>query len=443
MTFNAWREVFLEDVAAELTVGFVGSMTSEYVDSGIPFLRSKNVEPYGIKWDDMRFISREFHERLKKSALAPGDVVIVRTGKPGAAALIPKSLSEANCSDVVIVRPGSQLDARFLVYYLNSLAVHHINAHLVGAVQQHFNVASARKLRMKLPPLDEQKAIAQILSSLDDKIELNQQMNQTLEAIARAIFKSWFIDFDPVRAKMDGQQPADMDAETAALFPAEFEDSAIGKIPQGWIFEQIRNRASSIQYGLTQSASSEPVGPHFLRITDIRGGFVNWGTVPFCKVSSDEYEKYKIKAGDIFVARTGASTGENIYIVDPPDSVFASYLVRFQFSDLCIARIVGTFMRTETYFDYVAGAIGGSAQPNASAQVLAGASLVFPTKEVADCFHKAIYPSDLLRSKNDEQSRTLASIRDALLPKLLSGKIRIKDAEKFIEEVGQLYINLN
>src|SRR4028119_2112860 len=148
--------------------------------------------------------------------------------------MIPKSLKEANCSDVVIVRPGSQLDARFLVYYLNSLAVHHVNAHLVGAVQQHFNVGSARKLSMKLPPLAQQQAMAQILGTLDDQIELNQQMNHTLEAIARALFKSWFIDFDPVRAKMDGQQPAGMDGETAALFPAEFEDSALGKIPKGW-----------------------------------------------------------------------------------------------------------------------------------------------------------------------------------------------------------------
>ena len=92
----------------------------------------------------------------------------------------------------------------------------------------------ATQTPLPVPPLDEQKAIAHILGTLDDKIELNQQMNRTLEAIARAIFKSWFVDFDPVRAKMDGRQPAGMDAATADLFPDSFEDSPLGKIPKGW-----------------------------------------------------------------------------------------------------------------------------------------------------------------------------------------------------------------
>ena len=129
---SGWADVLLEDVATELTVGHVGPMASEYVDSGIPFLRSKNIDPFGIDWNDIRYIRRDFHERLKKSALSPGDVVIVRTGKPGAATLIPDSLPESNCSDLVIVRAGPELDARFLVYYINSVATHHVNSHLVG-----------------------------------------------------------------------------------------------------------------------------------------------------------------------------------------------------------------------------------------------------------------------------------------------------------------------
>src|SRR5207249_2644358 len=101
-----------------------------------------------------------------------------------------------------------------------------------------------------------------------------------------------------------------------------------------------------------------------LRITDIQRGKVDWSTVPYCSVADDQKPRYKIEPGDIFVARTGASTGENIYIVDCPDSVFASYLVRFRFEDIGMARLVGAFMRSEAYFDYVAGVRGGSAQPN-------------------------------------------------------------------------------
>src|SRR5690606_24312717 len=153
-----WRDVFLEDVAAEITVGYVGPMASEYVEAGIPFLRSQNVEPLRINDNDLKFITPEFHQNIQKSRLTPGDGVIVRTGKPGSCSVIPDSLTEANCSDIVIVRCGAELDNRFLSYYINTVATAHVNAHLVGAVQQHFNVGSARKMRINLPPLPEQKA---------------------------------------------------------------------------------------------------------------------------------------------------------------------------------------------------------------------------------------------------------------------------------------------
>ena len=108
-------------------------------------------------------------------------------------------------------------------------------------------------LSVKLPPLSEQKAIAHILSSLDDKIELNRQMNETLEAMARAIFKSWFVDFDPVRAKMEGRQPAGMDAATADLFPDEFEESSLGLIPKGWKVKKLGDLAQNISRNLSST----------------------------------------------------------------------------------------------------------------------------------------------------------------------------------------------
>src|SRR5262249_26279501 len=158
---------------------------------------------------------------------------------------------------------------------------------------------------------------------LDDKIELNRRMNETLEALTHSLFKSWFVD-----------------ATKSAL-------------PNSWHETTIRELASNIQYGLTQSASTEPVGPRFLRITDIQGGRVDWGLVPFCKVSHEERKRYRLKPSDVLVARTGASTGENIYLSVVPDAVFASYLVRFQFPDPAMARYVGAFMRTPAYFDFV------------------------------------------------------------------------------------------
>jgi type I restriction enzyme S subunit len=220
-------------------------------------------------------------------------------------------------------------------------------------------------------------------------------MNATLETIIQSVFKSWFTKA----------------AENGA--------------PEGWRQSTIRDLACNIQYGLTQSASSEPVGPRFLRITDIQGGRVDWGRVPFCKVSQEEHERYRLKAGDVLVARTGASTGENIYLPVAPDAVFASYLVRFQFTKTEMARFAGAFMRTSSYFDFVAGCIGGSAQPNASAQTLAGADLFVPPQPLLKRFADIVTPLDQQIAANNEESRTLAALRDTLLPKLMSGELKV------------------
>ena len=225
-----WQPVTLNDVADEVTVGHVGPMAHQYIDSGIPFLRSLNVQPFRINVRDLKYISRQFHEQLQKSALRPGDVVIVRTGKPGACAVIPDWLAEANCSDLVVIRASPKVRPAYISYVVNSSAGHHIDAHTVGAVQQHFNVASARQIQLNLPPVAEQDRILGVLGALDGKIELNRRMAETLEAMARALFYSLFVDFDPVRAKIEGQ-PTGLPEDVAALFPGSFGENGI---PLGW-----------------------------------------------------------------------------------------------------------------------------------------------------------------------------------------------------------------
>ncbi len=328
------------------------------------------------------------------------------------------------------LRPKADIDLRWAYY---ALLTQDINAMDSGSAIPSTSRNDFYALPVMLPPLSEQRAIVRVLASLDDKIDLNRRMNETLETMARALFKSWFVDFDPVYAKAEGRQPYGISRDTADLFPNSFEDSQVGTIPRGWRAREIRTEAKVIQYGLTRSAATEPLGPHFLRITDIQGGRVDWNRVPYCPVSPEEHERYRIRQGDILVARTGASTGENIYIVDAPNSVFASYLVRIQFSDITLARVVGEFMRTATYFDFVAGAIGGSAQPNASAQLLASAPFCFPSLPVAERFAEIVEPLDKLRIENARQAQTLAAIRDSLLPKLISGEIRVNDAVIFVE----------
>src|SRR5579859_5056765 len=141
-------------------------MADEYVDAGIPFLRSQNILPFRIAADDIKFISPEFHERIRKSALRAGDVAVVRTGYPGTAAVIPTSLGEANCADLVVITPGAELDSRFLAAVFNSSwGIASVGGNLVGSAQQHFNVGAAKSMKVHLPPLSTQRKISAVLSA--------------------------------------------------------------------------------------------------------------------------------------------------------------------------------------------------------------------------------------------------------------------------------------
>src|SRR5581483_6359611 len=167
----------------------------------------------------------------------PNDVVFSYETRLGEAALIPEGLKCCLGRRMALLRPNRQrVIPRFLLYaFLGPQFQDTLRARTIhGSTVDRLPLNEFDSFPIEVPSLEEQQRIAEILGSLDDKIEVNRRMNETLEAMARAIFKSWFVDFDPVRAKAEGRQPAGMDAATAALFPSAFEDSPLGKIPKGW-----------------------------------------------------------------------------------------------------------------------------------------------------------------------------------------------------------------
>lgn len=294
-------------------------------------------------------------------------------------------------------------DPKFIYYLLKTLDFKQFNS---GSAVPSLNRNYIHPLEVYVPEnIDTQRRIAAILSSLDDKIELNRQTNQTLEAIAQAMFKEWFVDFN---------------------FPGatgEMQESELGPIPVGWKVGKIKTLTKSIQYGLTQSASSEEVGPHFLRITDIQNGVIDWFSVPFCIVKDKENEKYGIEAYDVFIARTGASTGESALVVNPPKAVFASYLIRLQFEKPELALYVAKFMRTNKYSEFIDGIKSGSAQPNANAQELTDPEIVIPSDELLSNYFEIVSEFEKLKSENQFQNASVTQTRDTLLPKLMNGEI--------------------
>jgi len=157
---EGWVDRQLASLCTEITVGHVGSMKTEYKESGIPFLRSQNIRPFEVSMDNTMFIDEAFHRTLMKSQLRPGDLAIVRTGYPGTAAVIPPELPDSNCSDLVIVRPGDEIDPHFLAAFFNSaFGKQLVLGKIVGAAQKHFNVTAAKEVMLHVPPMSEQLAI--------------------------------------------------------------------------------------------------------------------------------------------------------------------------------------------------------------------------------------------------------------------------------------------
>jgi type I restriction enzyme, S subunit len=278
--------------------------------------------------------------------------------------------------------------------------------------RQRVPAPTLKKYTFACPSYDEQRAIAHILGSLDDKIELNRRMNQTLEAMARAIFKSWFVDFDPVRAKAEGR-PTGLPDDIAALFPDSFEDSEIGKIPKGWGVRKLGNVAN-VNWGDTSVTKKSYVKEGFLAYS-AKGPD---GFLPY----------YDYDRTGVVVSAIGANSGH-------------TWLAQGKWS--CIKNTIRFWnlddsLSTEYLFHATSGkhhwSLRGSAQPFVSQGDARNIKILCPSNNLAKVFGNYVRPFYKKTVENNDESNTLTSLRDTLLPKLISGEIRVPDAEKLVEE---------
>lgn len=275
------------------------------------------------------------------------------------------------------------------------------------------------RIPVLLPPLPEQKRIAHILGTLDDKIELNRRMNATLEAMARALFKSWFVDFDPVHAKLDGRKPEGLDPETAALFPSAFQDSSLGPIPKGWSLGRIRDCCTHIQNGGTPRRDVQR--------------FWEDGNIPW--LTSGEVRQPIITQPDSFITEAGLSESSAKW-VSPFSTVIALYgatagQVSLVSSRLTTNQAVCALIpkKNHMFFNYLwmreatadlESKAVGSAQQNISKGIIEETQVKLPSPFVLEHFSAVVAPIFESWISNLQQSRTLADLRDTLLPKLLS-----------------------
>jgi type I restriction enzyme, S subunit len=324
-------------------------------------------------------------------------------------------------SVVGFIAEPKKADVQFVEYMFRFMRSR-IQHQATGSVQDNINIETLERLHFPIPPLAEQKAIASVLGALDDKIELNRRMNATLEAMARALFQSWFVDFDPVRAKLDGRQPFGLDPGTAALFPEHFQDSEAGHIPEDWTVSRVRDLATLNRAAVNPGDfPTEPFDHYSLPAFDNgRSPKVELGSAIMSNkfvVSRDSVLLSKLNPHipriwlpDLHVTRRSVCSTEFMVASTRP-----GYSREFLFS----LFTSGAF--ASTYGTLVTGTTG-SHQRIRPESVL-DMKIVIPPSPLVDAFAALAKPMFDQINRNIDQSRTLAILRDTLLPKLLRGEM--------------------
>jgi len=397
-----WRNVKLKEVCHEITVGHVGPMVSEYVDQGIPFLRSQNIEPFRLNRSDIKFISNEFHAKLKKSALRPGDVVVVRTGYPGTASVIPIYLPVANCADLVILRPSHEMNARFLVSIFNSTwGRGTVAGNLVGVAQQHFNIGAAKEMVIRLPSITSQQKIVAILSAYDDLIENNLRRIKILEEMAQNLYREWF-----VKLRFPGHQHV------------RFTDSPLGRIPEGWVVMPLGKLVELRKDKFNEKLHS---GCPLLDLAKMQSRTLFVGDTG----SPDELTTSRIifEEGDILfgsirpylhkvaLAPCCGVTNVSVLVIRPAEKSLQSFLA-------VLLSSIDTIRWADQHST-------GTKMPVIKWEAFKAMPVPMPSQPVLCAFEASVQPMLQAIKMASSRNQNLRHTRDLLLPRLISGELDV------------------
>ncbi|MFO6418662.1 restriction endonuclease subunit S [Hylemonella sp. W303a] len=454
-----WPEVRVEEIAANdpnaLSTGPFGSSISSkfFTSSGVPVIRGSNLSAdVGVKLidEEIAFVSFDKAKEFRRSVAKRGDLVFTCWGTINQVGLIHAKSKYpeyvVSNKQMKLTVDATKVDPKFLYYVFSSPEKQHeILSNGIGAAVPGFNLGQLKKHAFRLPPLAVQESVVRVLDSLDAKIGLNRRINQTLEAMAQAIFQSWFVDFDPVKAKIaakaEGRDPlraamsaisgkpdAELDAlppeqyeqlaATAALFPDEMEASELGDIPKGWAFRPLADITQFASGKTEVSSLTEDLYISTENMLENRAGITRANSLPSVAVVPS------FKAGQILVsnirpyfkklwiARFNGGRSPDVLAFEPTDYQWAEFAYNLMYQD--------------AFFEFMTRTAKGAKMPRGDKDAIMGWRFPCPDGLLMIAFSENVRPNYAHIASLNSQNRSLSELRDTLLPKLLSGELSVE-----------------
>ena len=438
---SEWRTTTLGDICAAqsgaIQTGPFGSQlhTSDYKESGIPVVMPTNIVEGGISDEGIARIGEADVLRLRQHVLQYGDIVFSRRGDVTKNALIRQREVGWLCGTGCLkVRVGTEslANPKFISHCLRQPEIKEwLVRHAVGATMPNLNTGILAAVPLRLPPLATQREVANVLDTLDDRIALLRETNATLEAIAQALFKSWIVDFDPVRAKSRGLPPPGMDEATAALFPDSFEASALGSVPSGWRVEPVGQIVEGIYDGPHATPAESDAGPAFLGIKNLTGSGLNLSEVRHIAEgdfaqwtrrvmprSGDIVFSYEATLGFFALVPPGlrCCLGRRLALIRPWAAERDRHFLLHQFISAPFQKMLDRHT------------IHGATVNRIALKHFPSYLVLDPPQALKAAFDDVAASLWARIHENQAQAQNLATLRDTLLPRLISGQLRLPEA---------------
>lgn len=427
---SGWGILCMDDLLSGDRGVSVGVMyPGEHVDSGVPLLKVADLAGSKLPSRPSFRISREIHYKYRRTELEGGELLLTLVGGLGQVAVVPPDMAGWNAARAIaVIRLKDPSDAGYVRIALLSAPLQRVmHAWANTTVQATLNLKEVRQLPLPWPPRRERDGIARVIGHLEEKIELNRQTNEMLEQIARGLFRSWFIDFDPVRAKMEGRSPANMDSMMAAIFPNTFDTMDAVTLPSGWQMQAFDQSVSFLnglalqKFVASESEDSLPV----IKITQIRAGHSESAERANLSVPMT----HRIDDGDLVFSWSGTLL-VRLWV----GGLGALNQHLFKVTSALLPRwfIHGWLLHHLPTFQTIA-ADKATTMGHIQRHHLTEAQIVVPPPQLLEKTGTVLASLEAQFISNEKENRSLRTLRDELLPRLLSGELRVRDAEREVK----------